>query len=78
MVVRDHAGNLVFFGSSWEQDLNPQAAECKAFVWAAQIAIDNRWANVDWRSDAKFIIDQVVGCDDPGVWETRNGILSLN
>lgn len=52
MVVRDHSGNLVFFGSIWGPAYPPQITECKAFAWAAQIALDHGWLDMDWRSDA--------------------------
>lgn len=60
MVGRDHTGKLVFFSSRWGTGSTPLEAECKALAWAAKIAFDYGWQEMEWRSDAMAIINQVV------------------
>lgn len=77
MVVRDHAGKVLFVASKWETGSSPLIAESKALVWAAKMAIGHGLKDVDWRSDAQSIIKQIVVGDDSSGWETRNEVLFL-
>lgn len=69
---------LSWQATRWGENMPPQVAECKALVWVAGLAVKHGWKEVDWRSDAKFIIDQKAANSDPEVWETRNEILLLH
>lgn len=43
MIVRNHMGSLLLFATRWGEDQDPPVAECKALVWAANIAVSKGW-----------------------------------
>lgn len=54
-----------------------KSAELKGLVWAMSIAIENDQVEVDWRSDAKLVVNQALSATEPQGWDTRNDYLLL-
>ena len=77
LVVRDHQGNLVFLASSVIDSMEPAFVELKALEWATSLLFERGWKNIEWCSDAKTIVNDIVSDKEPMSWWSRDDILLI-
>ena len=77
LVVRDYQGNLGFLASSIIDITELVSAELKALEWATNLLFEHGWNNIEWCSNAKTIVNDIVFDKKPMSWSLRDDILLI-
>lgn len=77
VVVCNFKGDLVLGAANGIEAQLAKMAELKAIKWASSLLEEKGWEKVDWRSDAKRVVDIVSFQGEPTSWWYRKYIIEI-